>query len=138
MGIGSISGVTVVGPGHRVITAYGELDLVAAAGLRFDLLGWSVRADGAAVDPRGAGEWRLVVDLLQVTFMDCSPLGVLCAARARAERGGGWLRLVYTQDSITRLLKATGLQRRFPRHATVADALADRPAGPAVRGFALQ
>jgi anti-sigma B factor antagonist len=133
MDMGNACGVMVTGPGHRVVSAYGELDLVTAEGLRFDLCGGGVL--GGATGAEGSG---LVVDLLEVTFMDCAPLGVLCTARARAERGGGWLRLVYTQDRITRLLKATGLGSQFPRHATVHDALANRPATPAVRGSALQ
>ena len=118
-------GVTAVGPGHRVVTAYGELDLDTAQELRLDLLGCDAHGGRQVL---GAVGWCLVVDLLQVTFMDCSPLGVLCSARGRAERGGGWLRLVYTQDKVTRLLTATGTRARFPRHATVADALAGHPA----------
>lgn len=133
MDIGSGCGVTSVGADHRVVTAYGELDLVTVVDLRSELLGCGNHADSGVL---GAVGWCLVVDLLQVTFMDCSPLGVLCSARAQAERGGGWLRLVYTQDQIIRLLTATGLHRRFPRHASVADALADRPVGPAADGFA--
>jgi anti-sigma B factor antagonist len=113
---------------------FGELDLVTVAALRSDLLGCGIRADQRVL---GAVGRCLVVDLLAVTFMDCSPLGVLCTARSRAELGGGWLRLVYIQDQVVRLLAATGTDRRFPRYATVAEALADRPALPAARGSAL-
>jgi hypothetical protein len=38
-------GVTAVGAGHRVVTAFGELDLVTVAALRSDLLGCGIRAD---------------------------------------------------------------------------------------------
>lgn len=135
MDVGSGYGVKAVVPRHRVVTAYGELDLVTAEDLRFELRGRGVRGGGGAMDAAGRG---LVVDLLEVTFMDCVPLGVLCSARARAERGGGWLRLVYSQDRIVRLLTATGLRGQFPRHASVADALANRPADPATGGSALR
>ncbi|MEY9838472.1 STAS domain-containing protein [Streptacidiphilus sp. EB103A] len=134
MDVGSGYGVKVILARHRVVTASGELDLVTAEDLRFDLLG-GIRAGGGAMGAAGRG---LVVDLLEVTFMDCAPLGVLCSARARAEHSGGWLRLVYAQDRITRLLTVTGLRGQFPRHATVADALANRPAEPVTGGSALR
>ena len=92
----------------------------ASLGLPVSLVSAAARGNEAAT--RG---WCLVVDLRQVTFMVCSPLGVLCSAQVRAGRGGGRLRLVYTQVGIIRLLAAAALQGRFPRHATVADALAD-------------
>jgi anti-sigma B factor antagonist len=104
------------GQHYRVVTASGDLDLATTALLRFDLGGW---------DP-GEGVQHLIVDLGQVAFLDASALGVLCTAAARAELGGGWLRLVYTQHRIALLLDAAHLDARFPRHANLADARAGR------------
>lgn len=106
----------ITGQRYRVITARGELDIVTAADLSFDLDGWGL----------GEGVQRLIVDLCQVTFMDASALGLLCTALARAERDGGWVRLVYTQHRIARLLAAARLDAHFPRHADLADALVGR------------
>jgi anti-anti-sigma factor len=108
------------GERYRIITVRGELDHATTALLSFDLNGW---------EP-GEGVLRMVVDLGQITFLDGSALRVLCAAHTRAERDGGWLRLVYAQQRIARLLSATSLDIRFPRHATVADASAGRTSPP--------
>ncbi|QMU76876.1 STAS domain-containing protein [Streptacidiphilus sp. PB12-B1b] len=101
---------------YRVIAPCGELNAATTAVLRFDLNGWGSRE----------GAQRLVVDLSAVTFMDASVLRILCTAHGRADREGGWLRLVYTVPRIGTLLAATRLDVRFPCHATVADALAGR------------
>ncbi|MEU4205679.1 STAS domain-containing protein [Streptomyces sp. NPDC026294] len=101
----------------RTVRPTGELDLSTARALR-DLL----RGDEAA--PAA----RLIADLTAVTFMDTSALTELETALARGEADGGWLRLVYHQPAIGRLLRLTGLTRRFPRYATVQDACAGRPA----------
>ncbi|MEU7154734.1 STAS domain-containing protein [Streptomyces sp. NPDC045456] len=113
----------------------GELDLSTAPALR-DLLRGNDAAPAA----------RLIADLTAVSFMDTSALTELETALARSEADGGWLRLVYHQPAIGRLLRLADLIRRFLRCATVHDACAGRraqavvarsaaaPAGPAVHG----
>ncbi|KUJ40372.1 hypothetical protein ADK46_09890 [Streptomyces rimosus subsp. rimosus] len=101
----------------RTVRPTGELDLSTAPALR-DLLRGNDAAPAA----------RLIADLTAVTFMDTSALTELETALARSEAVGGWLRLVYHQPAIGRLLRLTGLTRRFPRYATVQDACTGRPA----------
>jgi anti-anti-sigma factor len=95
-----------------VVRASGELDLVTAWAFGLDLCGELLLG----------GNGFLVVDLRLVTFMDCSALRELVGARRQSREVGGWLRLVYDQPPIQRLLAATGLAGRFPRYATVLDA----------------
>ena len=54
----------------------------------------------------------VVVDLTQVTFMDCSALGLLMSARARL---GSRLWLRGVPPSVAWLLQLTGLQDMFGR-----------------------
>ena len=96
----------------QVVTARGELDLATAWAFGIDLRG----------RPGRTGNAFLVVDLNLVTFMDCAALRELCGAARRREALGGWVRLVYGQPTIHRLLTAAHLSGPFPRHATVADA----------------
>ena len=107
----------------RVVSPFGELDLVTAAAFRHSLDGGD--AGFAPAVP------RLVVDLTAVTFMDVSPLHELCAVRLRSHERAGWVRLVYASRAIDRLLWGTRLTGRFPRYATVADARAGRVADDA-------
>ncbi|MEV8524801.1 anti-sigma factor antagonist [Streptomyces sp. NPDC052000] len=93
----------------RVIRASGELDILTTPLLSGDL----ARAQ------RGAQIPYVVVDLTQVTFMDCSALGPLCVARATCLDRSGWLRLVYVGRTIGLLLRIVDLTGVFPRYATV-------------------
>lgn len=103
--------------GCALIVAEGELDLLTAPDLELEL--------GAAL--RNSGPPRLLIDLKAVTFMDISPLRVLCRALAEARRRGGWVRLVYTRPLVAKLLKAARLAEEFPQYLCVEDAVANRP-----------
>jgi anti-sigma B factor antagonist len=85
-----------------VVTAAGELDLYGADSLRAELD--RVEADGAA---------RLIVDLLRVTFLDSSALGVLVACSKRLQPGGGKVVLVTDDPRTLRVFEVTGLDRVF-------------------------
>jgi anti-sigma B factor antagonist len=95
--------------GFRVIRATGELDILTTPLLSGNL----------AEAQRGTQIPCLVVDLTDVTFMDCSALGPLYAARARCLDRAGWLRLVYVGRGIGLLLRIVDLTGTFPRYATV-------------------
>lgn len=66
---------------------------------------------------------RLIVNLTEVGFMDSSGLGVLVGALKRLTERGGELVLVCPEGSPLKVLMITGLDRVFPIHAAVDDAL---------------
>ena len=73
-----------------------------------------------------AGEDRLVVDLLGVTFIDSSFVRELLIAMRRIG-SEGWLRLVYTHHLIGRVIQICGLAETFPQFTTVDAALRGAP-----------
>ncbi|MEU4115685.1 STAS domain-containing protein [Kitasatospora sp. NPDC028055] len=75
----------------------GEIDLDSAPDLRREL-------SRALADHR-----QVVLDLSQVTFMDCSGLNVLMEARNQADRNGACLALRGITRPVARLLELTGL-----------------------------
>ena len=97
-----------------VISLSGELDAADAT--------WADEID-AALD---AGARRLVIDLLNVTFIDSSVVRALILARRRLA-AGGWIHLVYTHHLISRVLQICGLADAFPQFTTVAAALRSAP-----------
>ncbi|MBO1419171.1 STAS domain-containing protein [Streptomyces sp. FH025] len=80
--------------------AGGGIDLATAPRFRCRL--------DAALEAHG----EVVLDLSEVTFMDCSGLGVLVQARHLADRYGGRLVLRGVGRPVVRLLKLIGLSRR--------------------------
>jgi anti-sigma B factor antagonist len=78
--------------GCVIVALRGEIDVCTAAD------GLSALAALAA-----AGAW-IVVDLAELTFMDCYSLGEIRAVRARARRAGGDLVLASPQPVVLRLL----------------------------------
>ncbi|MER6004016.1 STAS domain-containing protein [Nonomuraea angiospora] len=59
----------------------------------------------------------LVLDLSQVTFCDAGGLGVLIGVQGRARARGITLALTGVPPRVARLLRITGLDRRFPMMA---------------------
>lgn len=103
----------------RVVCPVGELDLATTVDFATLLRG----ADAAT-----GADW-LIVDFSRVTFMDCSPLNVLCTAWDRSRATGRWTRVVYDQAPIGQLLRLTSLQEQFPRYASIDDAWREHGAG---------
>ncbi|TVL94076.1 STAS domain-containing protein [Streptomyces sp. SAJ15] len=88
--------------GVTLVEISGELDILAASGLapRMDALTGAERLD-------------LILDLRQVTFMDCAGVSVLCRARNRVLAGGGRLRLVIGDSRVRDLLRVVRLDGAF-------------------------
>ncbi|MET7682432.1 STAS domain-containing protein [Streptomyces sp. NPDC005423] len=86
-----------------MVEVSGEIDM-ASAGLLVEHL------DAATAGP----EPDVLVDLRSVVFFDCSGLRVLCRAERRARERGGRLRIVSDGPRLHRLLRASGLLKRFP------------------------
>src|SRR5690606_19779188 len=98
--------------GHTVLEFRGEIDISAAAEMAPHL-------DLATAEP----DARIVIDLSQVEFFDCSGLRLLYRARHRTADGAGSLRLVCAHPLTLRMLRITGLSRLLPPWPTLDAAL---------------
>lgn len=99
-------------PGALVVTLAGELDLVAAPGLKAQLL--SVLRDRPPI---------LVISLDGVSFLDAAGLGVLVAIHRRAALLAVEVRLAAPAGNPNRVLHLTGLDHVFSLYDSVAEAL---------------
>ena len=92
---------TVVDPDplHATIRAAGELDLAAREPLAEVLQQQQI-----------AGRRVICLDLSEVTFLDCSCVGVIVAAHHRFLELGGRLVLTDVNATVERILRVTGLE----------------------------
>lgn len=95
-----------------VVSASGEIDVATAPPLRDRLQALTA-----------SGRSTVVVDLLGVSFLDSTALGVLVGALKRCRESGGDLPLVITEPRILKVFEITGLTDVFPIHATVDQAV---------------
>ena len=100
-------------PGRTVIAVSGEIDVYTAPRLRETLV--------SLVD---AGNYRLIVDMEGVEFLDSTGLGVLVGGLKRVRAHDGEIDLVCTQGRILRIFRITGLSRVFNIFDSVEEALA--------------
>jgi anti-sigma B factor antagonist len=98
--------------GWTVVSIYGELDVASAPALRERL-----------VELVTQGYHHLVLDLEGLDFLDSTGLGAIISALKRARTNGGDLRLVCTQSRIRRLFEITALDKAFPLHSSLDDAV---------------
>jgi len=89
--------------GLPVIVVVGEIDVATAPQLREALHG--VIAQGHAT---------VVLDLLGVTFLDSTALGVLVGGLKRCRELDGELHIVVTDARIRKIFEITGLNKVFP------------------------
>ncbi|MFC8430684.1 STAS domain-containing protein [Streptomyces sp. NPDC057253] len=101
--------------GTTVVTPRGEMDLVTAVPL-------TVLLDSLTYGPHP----DLVVDLTEVSFIDCGGLAVLCRVRNRVLARRGRLRLVNGDGRFPRLLRAAGLAGVFEIHRELSEVLPSR------------
>jgi anti-anti-sigma factor len=97
-------------PDHVLVTVAGEVDIATVPQLQERLT--SLAASGRP----------LIVDLLPVTFIDASGLGVLAGVAGRARARGGSLHAVCARHLVRRLFTITGLDRQIPLARTVTEA----------------
>src|SRR3954447_22055481 len=100
-----------VDSGHLVV-ADGELDITATNELS------TVLAMAGASPERS-----VVLDLVNVDFIDSSALGVIMRAAGELESAGKVLLVVAPDGPVRRLLEITNLTQRFALHTTRANAL---------------
>ena len=91
-----------------LVTVRGEIDVATAPQLRECL--HNVIAQG---------EGSIVLDLLGVTFLDSTALGVLVGALKRCRESGGELYVVVADPRIVKIFEITGLTSVF----TIVDSL---------------
>jgi anti-sigma B factor antagonist len=108
-------------PGLSVVTVRGEVDVATVRELRLALFGACHRSSG-----------KVILDLRDVTFFDCSGIGALVAARRRLPDGAS-LCLVSTHPIIRRIFAITGLWAAFPLHASLLSAMASPSDVPSSR-----
>ena len=89
-------------PGIVLVRMPTEVDLATAPALRDELLR-ALNRDGV----------HLVVDALDVTFMDSSGVNALVRARERAAALDGSLHVVAGSPGVRRVLQITGLDERL-------------------------
>ena len=107
--------------GHVVVALSGELDISGAGHL-----GRALRAAA------GSGS-RIIVDLAELSFIDCAGLAALASARREARQAGGDLLLAAAAKPVARLLSLTG---DWPAFASVSEAASGDPRAPAAVGVA--
>ena len=98
--------------GVPVVSASGEIDVATAPPLRDRLQALTT-----------SGKSTVVVDLLGVTFLDSTALGVLVGALKRCREAGGDLPLVIDEPRIFKVFEITGLTGVFPIFENVRDAV---------------
>jgi anti-sigma B factor antagonist len=99
------------GEGLTVVSVVGELDVATAPSLRDRL---------EEVIDHGAP--TVVVDLLGVSFIDSTALGVLIGALKRCEAAGTTLRIVVAEPRILKIFEITGLTDLFSISPTIDEA----------------
>jgi anti-sigma B factor antagonist len=97
---------------RTIVEVGGEIDVYTAPTLREQL-----------IDLVSQGHQHIVVDMEHVEFLDSTGLGVLVGGLKRVRAQDGSLRLVCTQERILKIFRITGLEKVFPIHASVAEAV---------------
>jgi len=104
--------------GIAVLSLRGEIDVYTAPRMR-----------QAIVDLVDGGSLNIVVDMGQVDFLDSTGLGVLVEGLKRVRTRNGNLSIVITQDKILKIFDITGLNKAFPIHGSLEEALKEPVAG---------
>jgi anti-sigma B factor antagonist len=104
--------------GVSILSLSGEIDVYTAPRMR-----------QAIVDLVDAGSVNIVIDMEKVDFLDSTGLGVLVEGLKRIRTRGGSLSLVVTQDKIVKIFDITGLNKAFPIHGSLEEALKEPVAG---------
>lgn len=106
--------------GHRAtIQAGGEIDLATSPQLQAVL-----------VELVDRGCHQLIIDLEQVSFLDCAGIRVLVDARRRAQEHGGSLKLVRPRPLVRRVLEITEMTTVFSIGSSFGEPLTTEPVGP--------
>jgi anti-sigma B factor antagonist len=97
-----------------VVDVKGEVDLYTVPKLKERL-----------ADLSSSGRHRVAVNLENVEFLDSTGLGVLIGGLKRAREAGGSLALVGPREHVRKVLTITGLDRVFPVHDSIDEAISE-------------
>lgn len=104
-----VTSIDEVDGGPQRVTAHGELDIASAAEFGIEL--------ARLIDERGPD---VVIDVSDLSFCDARGLAAIVAADKLARRRGGAITLAGARPQMAKILRITGLGRRFTRaHAAV-------------------
>jgi anti-sigma B factor antagonist len=99
------------GDGISTVSVVGEIDIATAPSLR-EILETTI--DG--------GVQVVVVNLLGVTFIDSTALGVLIGALKRCNEAGGSMRIAVSDPRVLKVFEITGLTDLFSIYPTLDEA----------------
>jgi anti-sigma B factor antagonist len=99
--------------GHTIIEVGGEIDVYTAPKLRD-------RISELVAD----GNYKLVIDMENVDFLDSTGLGVLVGGLKKLRAHDGSMQLICTQERLLKIFRITQLAKVFAIYDTQADALA--------------
>jgi anti-sigma B factor antagonist len=102
-----------VDPETHLIELGGEIDLYTAPGFEERL--------AALLED---GKRRIVINLLEVTFIDSTGVHVIVNALQRLQGVGGALALVCVNENVLQVFKIIGLDTLLPIHGTREEGLA--------------
>ncbi len=94
-----------------VLKVKGEVDIYTSPTFRVEMIRLITQ-----------GGIQLVLDLLEVDFMDSSGLSVLISGKRRTTERQGDLRLVCVDGPVRKILNVTGLDKIFSIYSSVEDA----------------
>jgi anti-sigma B factor antagonist len=100
-----------------VVNVEGELDLASAPSLKWTL-----------ADVFGAGASQVVLDLLRVTFIDSTALGVLVGVHRNLDAGSR-LAIACSHPDVLNIFELTGLDTTFEIFSSFEEALAHARTG---------
>ena len=98
--------------GKTVVAVSGELDVYTAPKLRDTI-----------AELLAAGVYDVIIDMLDVEFLDSSGLGVLVGALKKVRAHDGSLQLICNQSRVLKIFRITGLAEVFVIHESADAAL---------------
>ena len=100
--------------GKTVVAVGGELDVYTATKLRDTI-----------TELLAAGVHDVIIDMLDVEFLDSSGLGVLVGALKKVRAHDGSLQLICNQNRVLKIFRITGLAEVFVIHESADAACSD-------------
>ena len=83
----------------------------------------SGQAAGRITELLAAGVYDIIIDMLDVEFLDSSGLGVLVGALKKVRAHNGSLQLICNQNRVLKIFRITGLAEVFVIHESADAAL---------------